>query len=105
MNEVPLPIVYADKSNNTGENLLDLDQPVFSVAGIHLEDPTAQSFFGQVVTSLQARVGEPKYSLLRKRPRSRAALVDVLRALPADSVRTHFTDKKFMIVAKIIDPG
>jgi hypothetical protein len=41
VNDAALPVVYADQSNNTGENLRDEDQPVFTVAGVHLDDDRA----------------------------------------------------------------
>jgi hypothetical protein len=54
---------------------------------------------------LQSGAGEPKYSLLRLRSRSRTALLEALGALPPDGVKIFAADKKFMVVAKIIDLG
>jgi hypothetical protein len=105
MNEVPLPIVYADESNNTGENLRDSNQPVFTVAGVHLDDQVAESLVAAVKAALQTGAGEPKYSLLRKRPHSRAALRDALRSLPTDSVKTYVADKAFMGREQDCRPG
>jgi hypothetical protein len=38
LSEVQLPIVYADESNHEGENFTDSNQPVFAVAGVHLDE-------------------------------------------------------------------
>jgi hypothetical protein len=100
-----LPIVFADESNNTGENLQDVNQPVFTVAGVHLGDARADGLVAEVAGRLQDGAGEPKYSLLRRRARSRDALVETLKSLPPDSVKVFIADKKFMVVSKIVDLG
>ncbi len=38
MEDAALPVVHADESNNTGENLRDINQLVFTVAGVRLDD-------------------------------------------------------------------
>jgi hypothetical protein len=105
MSAIQLPVVYADESNNTGENLQDVNQPVFTVAGVHLDDLAAQDLVDQVSAALQAGAGEPKYTLLRKRPHGREALRKALEKLPPNSVSTFVADKKFMVISKIVDLG
>lgn len=105
MNGDTLRLVYADESNNTGENLQDVDQPVFTVAGVHLDDDNANAIVEAVTRSTQKGSGEPKYSLLAKRPRGRALLMSAFAALPDHSVKVFVADKRFMTVSKIIDLG
>ncbi|TKK82818.1 DUF3800 domain-containing protein [Kribbella jiaozuonensis] len=105
MSEEQLPVVFADESNNTGENLTDANQPVFAVAGVHLDDGAAQDLVDHVLAALKVGAGEPKYSKVRRSPKGKDALLDVLSSLPAESVQTHVTGKRFMAVAKIIDLG
>jgi hypothetical protein len=105
VNDAALPVVYADESNNTGENLRDENQPVFTVAGVHLDDDPANDIVEAVVGAMQKGAGEPKYSLLARRPRGRALLMSAFAALPDDSVKVFVADKNFMTVSKIIDLG
>ncbi len=97
--------MYADESNNTGENLQDVDQPVFTVAGVHLDDAHAKDIVESVAASMKKGAGEPKYSLLSRRPAGRDILMSAFAALPADSVKLYVADKRFMTVTKIIDLG
>ena len=48
VSDVGLPVVYADETHNTGENLLDDDQPVYVVGGLHLADDLAGDIVDQV---------------------------------------------------------
>lgn len=105
VNDAALPIVYADESNNTGENLRDEDQPVFTVAGVQLDDDRANDIVETVAAAMQKGAGEPKYSVLARRPRGRALLMSAFTALPTDSVKVFVADKNFMTVSKIIDLG
>jgi uncharacterized protein DUF3800 len=100
-----LPIVYADETYNTGENLLDPDQPVFVVAGLHLDDELADDIVNDVKKTRQKHAGEPKYSILSKRPAGRAILMSALRRLPEGSARVVVAHKRYMIIAKIVDLG
>lgn len=105
MKDAALPVVHADESNNTGENLRDLNQPVFTVAGVHLDDSRADDILKSVTRAMQGGAGEPKYSLLSRRPRGRAILMDAFRSLPHESVKVAVADKKFLTVSKIVDLG
>jgi hypothetical protein len=97
--------VYADETHNTGENLRDADQPVFAVAGVHLDDELANDIVDSVKGSMQKGAGEPKYVRLSKYPRGRATLMSAFEALPENSVKVFIADKKFMTIAKIVDLG
>lgn len=105
MNDAALPVVYADETHNTGENLRDADQPVFAVAGVHLDDELANDIVDSVTESMQKGAGEPKYTLLSRRSSGRAILMSAFEALPENSVKVFVADKKFMTIAKIIDLG
>ena len=37
-----MPQVVIDEAGNTGENLLDQDQPIYALAAVHLEDEKVQ---------------------------------------------------------------
>ncbi|MFH9478059.1 DUF3800 domain-containing protein [Streptomyces anulatus] len=98
-----LPIVYMDESHNTGENLLDPQQPVFTLAGVHLGDDIAQGLLDRVAAQLPSGHGELKYSTLSGSHRGRLALLDAFSGLPAGSVRVYIAHKKFMATTKMVD--
>ncbi|MFF2436660.1 DUF3800 domain-containing protein [Streptomyces sp. NPDC058107] len=92
-----------DESHNTGENLLDASQPVFTLAGVHLADDFAQDLVGRVVAQLPPGHGEAKYSALARSHRGRIALLEAFSRLPEGSVRVYMAHKKFMATAKMVD--
>ncbi|MGH3696707.1 MAG: DUF3800 domain-containing protein [Pseudonocardiaceae bacterium] len=105
MNDAAPPVVYADETHNTGEHLRDADQPVFAVAGVHLDDGLANDIVDSVKESMQKGAGEPKYTRLSRRSRGRAILLSAFEALPENSAKVFIADKKFMTISKIIDLG
>jgi hypothetical protein len=54
---------------------------------------------------MQKGAGEPKYTLLSRRPRGRAILMSAFEILPENSVKVFVADKNFMTISKIIDLG
>ncbi len=98
-----LPVVYADESSNSGQNLLDPDQPVFALAGVHLSDELSASIVDEVRSQLPPTQGEPKYGSLARSSRGRRALKRVFEGLPEGSVRSYLLDKRFMVITKLVD--
>ncbi|MFF9286414.1 DUF3800 domain-containing protein [Streptomyces griseosporeus] len=98
-----LPVVYADESSNSGQNLLDPDQPVFTLAGVHLSDELAGSIVDEVRSQLPRTQGEPKYGSLARSSVGRKALKRAFGSLPEGSVRSFLMDKRFMVVTKLVD--
>jgi len=98
-----LPVVYADESSNSGQNLLDPRQPVFTLAGVHLPDELAASIVDEVRSQLPATQGEPKYGSLTRSSGGRRALRRAFETMPEGSVRSYLIDKRFMVVTKLVD--
>ncbi|RKS05986.1 uncharacterized protein DUF3800 [Nocardiopsis sp. Huas11] len=98
-----LPVVYVDESSNSGENLLDPNQPVFTVAGVHLPDDAASATVAEVRSRLPTTQGEPKYGSLARAGRGREALLWAFAQLPPDSVRVYVVHKRFMVITKLVD--
>ncbi|WP_255954599.1 DUF3800 domain-containing protein [Streptomyces odontomachi] len=98
-----LPVVYADESSNSGQNLLDPDQPVFTVAGVHLADELAASIVDEVRAQLPPTQGEPKYGSLARSSRGRKALLRAFEQLPEGSTRSYLMHKRFMVTTKLVD--
>jgi Protein of unknown function (DUF3800) len=95
-----MPTVYFDESANTGENLLDPQQPVFALAAVRLSEEEATAIIQSV---LPRRQGEPKFSTLVRSPAGRDALLCALESLPEGAVFTFLAHKRFMTVAKMVD--
>ncbi|WP_331773351.1 DUF3800 domain-containing protein (plasmid) [Embleya sp. NBC_00888] len=98
-----LPVVYADESSNSGQNLLDPDQPVFTVAGVHLADELAASIVDKVRAQLPRTQGEPKYGSLARSAGGRKALMGAFEQLPEGSTRSYIVRKSFMVTTKMVD--
>jgi hypothetical protein len=103
MLDTGLPVVYADETHNTGENLVDDDQPVFAVGGANLPNDLACDLVGQVKRSRPQGAGEPKYQALSRRPAGKATLLSVLSQLPDGAAKVVIANKRYMTVSKIVD--
>lgn len=97
------PVVYVDESANSGQNLLDPHQPVFTVAGVHLPDDLAASIVDEVRGQLPRNLREPKYTSLAGSSGGRKALMNAFSRLPEGSVRTYLVHKRFMVMTKMVD--
>ncbi|MFF3967996.1 DUF3800 domain-containing protein [Streptomyces griseorubiginosus] len=97
------PVVYVDESANSGQNLLDPHQPVFTVAGVHLPDDLSASIVDEVREQLPRNLREPKYTSLAGSSGGRRALMRAFACLPEGSVRTYLVDKRFMVMTKMVD--
>lgn len=91
-----LPIVSMDESGNTGQNLLDPDQPVFALASISLTDEEARQIVGQSAEELH-------FAKMRKSRVGRQRVLDVLGALDPERAKVVPIHKRFMVTAKIVD--
>jgi hypothetical protein len=103
MSDTGLPVVYADETHNTGENLVDDDQPVFAVGGAYLPDDLARDLVEQVKSSRPPGAGEPKYQALSRRPAGKATLLSALSQLPDGAAKVVIANKRYMTVSKIVD--
>ncbi|MGV9625475.1 DUF3800 domain-containing protein [Streptomyces sp. NPDC003487] len=97
------PVVYVDESANSGQNLLDPHQPVFTVAGVHLPDDLAASIVDEVRGQLPRNLREPKYTSLAGSSGGRKVLMNAFARLPEGSVRTYLVHKRFMVMTKLVD--
>ena len=91
-------IIAFDEAGNTGEDLLNLDQPVFSLASVWLSRETASA-----LAFCQGK--EVHFRTARRSPGGRNAIVRVLTdpALSSETVRTVAFHKSFSVVAKMVD--
>ena len=94
--------IYCDEAGNSGQNLLDPEQPVFVLASTDFSHAEADEIL-EVVRSRQG--GEPKFKTLKKTPdgvRRLTALFSDPR-LNKDRVVITAMHKRFMVVTKVVD--
>lgn len=97
----PYPMVAFDESGNTGQNLLDAAQPVFTLASIAMRDAEAASLIDEATDA----AGEAKFARLRSTNKGRERLLRLLSSplLNPSTVRVGAYHKSFMITTKIVD--
>jgi hypothetical protein len=97
-----LPEIAFDEAGNTGADLLNSEQPVFSLASISLGYTEADQLLSTIRTH-QTR--ELKFSRLRRSESGRRRLKELLAspALSPENVVLSLFHKRFMAIAKIVD--
>src|ERR1035437_9135441 len=97
-----LPRVFFDESGNTGQNLLDSDSPVFSLATCRFSPEKirecAYIFDGHTAIEL-------KFTTLKRRPVGQERVLRFLQsvAVHRENVAVYAIHKSFMIVTKYCD--
>ncbi len=91
-----------DESGNTGADLINQDQPVFTLASVQISQEKADSVVEEL-RSHQSR--EAKFTNLKKRKSGRDRILNVLASelLEQESICVTFIHKRYMIVSKIVD--
>ncbi len=97
-----MPEVYFDESGNTGENLWDGADPVFTLASCSFTPEVAQKLHGMLIGR---NAQEIKFSNLRRKEQGRRKLLEFLAApeVTADTVAILAFHKPFMAAAKYCD--
>ncbi len=73
------PVLVMDEAGNTGENLLDVAQPVYALAGIRVEPEAASRAVNAALNRTQ--MSELKFSRLRTSNPGRSTILSLLRDL------------------------
>jgi hypothetical protein len=95
------PVFYLDESGNTGPDLLNQTQPLFTLASVCLGDAEA----GELLEPVLDGEGEAKFSAIRRDPERRDALLQILRSdhLRPETARVSIFHKPYTTVAKLVD--
>ena len=97
------PVLAMDEAGNTGENLLDSDQPVYALVAVEVERALAE----QAVTAALSRtqMSELKFAVLRRSGGGRRNLLQLLDdlAIEQDQAAVFVADKAWMLAAKLVD--
>ncbi len=96
------PTIYLDESGNTGANLLDKEQPIFTMAGVNFSVEEANQLL-DVIDSRSTK--EVHFSVLKRRPSGQDAVVRMLQhsLINQNNVKVCLTNKPFMVTSKIVD--
>lgn len=94
--------IYCDENGNTGERLLDPEQPLFVLAS---NDYSRLEAHDLVHGLLSQSASEAKFKILKKTPAGRARLIRFLvdPRLNASRVATFVMDKRYMVFTKLVD--
>lgn len=94
--------IYFDESGFTGYNLLDAEQPVFTVAGAAIEEKLATEILTEAFPGYQGK--EFKFTNIWN-GKQRAGLVRFAARLEAvqDLAFIYMIDKRFAVLTKIVD--
>jgi hypothetical protein len=102
MKKENMPEVAFDEAGNTGADLVNSEQPVFSLASVTLSYAEAERLLSNIRTS---QTGEIKFSRLKRSASGLRRVKEVLAdpILTSENVVFSMYHKRFMIAAKIVD--
>src|SRR6266567_3996772 len=94
--------LFLDESGYTGPDLINRDQPFFTLASTSITEAGARSL---LTSCFGARTQEVKFAKLAKSERGRAAIVEFVRALDPSRGNCAFFSyhKQFLLCAYLID--
>lgn len=94
--------LFFDESGNTGQNLSDLSQPVFTLAATSLEKTEAEQLLAPFAVLNQKEI---KYSKLRKTGAGQRLVLKFLKDSIVNGTHSkiYVVHKPFMVVSKIVD--
>ena len=94
--------LFLDEAGYTGPDLINREQPVFTLASTNIGETEARSL---LTSCFGIRQGEVKYSRLAKSQRGRSQIVDFVRALDLNRRNCAFYSyhKQFLLLTYLID--
>ncbi|WP_281543627.1 DUF3800 domain-containing protein [Grimontia sp. SpTr1] len=94
--------IYLDESGNTGSNLLDKDQPVFSLASCNFTEKEAQILSNLVGSQSDHEI---HFKRLKRRKPGQDGIIRLMKhaLVNPDNIKVNIFHKRFMITSKIVD--
>lgn len=95
--------IFVDESGYTGEDLLNIEQPFFTLASLNLSELDCKELKGRFFNKVQAT--ELKYSSLSRRPRQQKLILDFLKELSfkPELVKFIYAHKQYVLVTKMVE--
>jgi len=96
-----LPVVSFDESGNSGQNLLDADQPIFVLCSICIDESVAKD----IVNRHRGQYEELKFTTLRRTQAGQGVVEAVIDegAITVDTVWLSMALKPWMMAGKFVD--
>lgn len=94
--------IFLDESGNTGSNIVDENQPVFTLSACKFTEQEAQ----KLLTLTQSRSPiEAHFKQLKRRKAGQDGIIRLMKhsLICADRVKVELLHKRFMVTTKIID--
>ena len=98
-----MPTFYIDETGFTGEDLLSQEQPLFAQSTNNFTADEAQEIVDDTFGGVNVK--ELKYTRLRRSPRNRDRIIELVRVVASDPTRaaTWISHKEFALVTLIVD--
>jgi hypothetical protein len=96
------PLVAFDESGNTGQDLLNPTQPVFSLVSVYLTDSQTDDAIRIISPQI---VQEAKFTRLRRSKYGQQRIISLLRSehVNPNTVKVNVVHKSYMVTSKIVD--
>jgi len=96
-----IPTIAFDEAGNTGQNLVDKEQPIFSLASVNFNEDELDELFGIFATNSD----ELHFKRLRKYSKTQNQLIEFCNhdLIQFSKVKYSLIDKKYAAIAQIID--
>lgn len=94
--------IFCDESGNTGLDLFNADQPLFTLASTNLDADICRQLVAPLLRQGQA---EAKYSKLKGTVRGQNALLELFSspALTIETVKFYVADKRYYVITHLVD--
>ncbi len=98
-----LSTIFLDESGYTGQDLLNVTQPIFTLASLNLPESDCIELKNNFFNKVQA--AELKYSALSRRPRQQKLILDFLKELSYEPnlVKFVIAHKQYVLVTKMVE--
>jgi hypothetical protein len=95
--------IYIDESGYTGEDFLQINQPIFVLSSVILSNKISLDIFKKFFSDLQCR--ELKHSRIAMRPKGQQIIIDFIKEINTiENISTLFiVHKEFNLIAKLVD--
>lgn len=93
--------IYCDEAGNSGQNLLDKEQPVYVLATVNYNKAEAES----ILKPIQSAATEIHFNKLKKYKKFHSQIQDCLNneLISYDRIKLLYYDKKFALCAHLVD--
>jgi len=95
--------IFIDECGYTGEDLFNMEQPVFTLSSIYLSEDVCEELKQRHFSKVKAR--ELKHSQLVRNPSQQDMIINFLREISKNSeiVKFAIAHKRYVLVTKIVD--